>query len=118
MRINVYAEEITDEVEVVTKEVEDNEFGKRVFFGLRFFLKSPPDLHHSEEDDDRTAITMWLRWTRANGNDPQLISNLLTNMRGALEEIIHLDRRAAPLAPSMEDIPAAFHSIEGLQTEG
>lgn len=29
------------------------------FHGLRFYLKSPNDLHHSADDDDRSAITFW-----------------------------------------------------------
>jgi hypothetical protein len=61
MRINVYAEELTDEVVLVSKDVEDEEFGKRTFYGVRVFLKSPPELHHSPEDDDRSAITFWFR---------------------------------------------------------
>lgn len=50
MRINVYAEEITNEVEVVEK---------NGFYGVRFFLKSHTDLHHVPNDDDRSAITFW-----------------------------------------------------------
>jgi hypothetical protein len=50
MRINVYAEEIAGEVVIVTN-------GK--FSGLRFYLKTHTDLHHSPEVDDRTAITLW-----------------------------------------------------------
>jgi hypothetical protein len=61
MRINVYAEELTNEVVFVSKDVEDEEFGKRTFYGLRVFLKSPPELHHSPEDDDRSAITFWFQ---------------------------------------------------------
>lgn len=84
MRINVYAEELTDEVEVVTKTVTDEEFGERTFFGLRFFLKSPPELHHSEEDDDRSAITLWVKWTYERGNDFSLIKDLLDNLKDNL----------------------------------
>ena len=56
MRVNVYAEEITDDVESIHK---DN-VGGRPLFGLRFFLKSHPDMsppHH--QDDDRSAVTFW-----------------------------------------------------------
>lgn len=50
MRINVYTEELTDEVEVIEKDG---------FHGLRFYLKSPKELHHDGDDDDRSAITFW-----------------------------------------------------------
>lgn len=56
MRINVYEEEITDEIQVVWTEPRP---GVR-FCGVRFFMKSHPDLHHTQDDDDRTAITIWL----------------------------------------------------------
>lgn len=56
MRINVYHEELTDEFEWAVKKVEAT--GK-TYFGLRLFLKSAPELHHTPEDDDRTAITLW-----------------------------------------------------------
>jgi len=35
MRINVYAEEMTTEVEVITKEVSDEKFGDRTTIGCR-----------------------------------------------------------------------------------
>lgn len=56
MRINVYHEELTTEMEFVKKHVEKT---GNTYFGLRIFLKSPPDLHHTSDDDDRTAITFW-----------------------------------------------------------
>jgi hypothetical protein len=56
MRVNVYNEEITLEYEFVSKHVEET--GK-TYYGWRVFLKSAPELHHSENDDDRTAITFW-----------------------------------------------------------
>lgn len=49
MRINVYTEELTNEVEVIEKDG---------FHGLRFYLKSPDTLHRGD-DDDRSAITFW-----------------------------------------------------------
>jgi len=69
MRINVYGEELTTETELVIKEVEDEKFGKRSFFGLRFYLESPDQLHSDPDDDDRSAITLWIPWTRAEGHN-------------------------------------------------
>lgn len=68
MRVNVYAEEITDRVELVTKE---NDEGSWV--GVRFYLELPvtkPDgrgghFHysgpflHRDGDDDSSAVTFW-----------------------------------------------------------
>lgn len=56
MRINVYNEEITDDIQFVSKLVEET---SKTYYGLRIFLKSAPELHHTEIDDDRTAITFW-----------------------------------------------------------
>ena len=56
MRINVYAEEITSDVEAFEKA----DIGGRTMFGLRVYLKSHPDMsppHH--QDDDRSAVTFW-----------------------------------------------------------
>lgn len=87
VRINIYAEELTNEVEVVTKTVTDDEFGERTFYGLRFYLKSPPELHHSADDDDRSAVTMWVKWTRKGGSDLSTIRSILTGLTTRLDEM-------------------------------
>lgn len=56
MRINVYNEELTKDFEFAQKYVEET---GRTYYGLRLFLKSAPELHHTPEDDDRSAITFW-----------------------------------------------------------
>ncbi|MEM7308880.1 MAG: hypothetical protein AAF682_19515 [Planctomycetota bacterium] len=64
MRVNVYAEEITDRVEIVEKDTEDGSFT-----GVRLYLYLPvtgeggqqqrgPFLH-GPGDDDSAAITFW-----------------------------------------------------------
>ena len=68
MRINVYAEEMTDRVEIVEKTTVDG-----TFTGVRFYLELPctvnnsgvgvqnvsgPFIHH-EGDDDSAAVTFW-----------------------------------------------------------
>ena len=80
MRINVYAEELTDEATVVSKTVTDDEFGERTFYGVRLFLKSPKELHHGGEDDDRSAITFWVKWGRVDGNNISELRRALANM--------------------------------------
>lgn len=68
MRINVYAEEMTDRVEVISKTTEDGEFT-----GLRIYLELPVTVPavgggnrqvagpfmHRPGDDDSSAVTFW-----------------------------------------------------------
>ena len=64
MRVNVYAEEMTDRVEIVSKTIEGQEFT-----GLRFYLELPVTLTdggqlsgpflHRTGDDDSSAVTFW-----------------------------------------------------------
>jgi len=63
MRVNVYAEEMTDRVEIIAKEIDGHSFT-----GLRFYLELPatvngenvsgPFIHHPG-DDDSGAVTFW-----------------------------------------------------------
>jgi hypothetical protein len=67
MRVNIYAEEMTDRVEIISKEIEGQKFT-----GLRLYLELPvtlppemgvgsvrgPFLHHAG-DDDSAAVTFW-----------------------------------------------------------
>ena len=50
MRVNVYSEELTEDVAIVEK---------NGHFGLRFNLASAPALHYQPDDDDRSAVTFW-----------------------------------------------------------
>lgn len=63
MRVNVYAEEMTDKVEIVSKNIEGN-----VFTGVRFYLELPATVNgkqhkgpfiHRPGDDDSSAVTFW-----------------------------------------------------------
>jgi hypothetical protein len=51
MRINIYSQELTKEIAIVSK-VADT--------GVRMYLASPDILHHTKDDDDRSAITFWI----------------------------------------------------------
>lgn len=72
MRVNIYAEEMTDRLEIISKEIEGQSFT-----GLRFYLELPatfpappyddeektmtvrgPFIHHPG-DDDSAAVTFW-----------------------------------------------------------
>lgn len=64
MRVNVYAEEMTDRIEIISKEIDGNHFT-----GLRFYLYlavTDPDgsehqgpFLHRPGDDDSAAVTFW-----------------------------------------------------------
>lgn len=57
VRVNVYAEEVEQRVEIV-ETVADT--GAR-FLGVRFYLKSASELHKDPNDDDSSAVTFWIR---------------------------------------------------------
>lgn len=62
MRINVYSEELTPDTEFIEKPNVIGEDGEPItFYGFRIFLKGSDDLHRTEFDDDRPAITFWDR---------------------------------------------------------
>lgn len=63
MRVNVYAEEMTDRVEIISKEIDG-----QTFTGLRFYLELPATVKgqqyqgafiHRPGDDDSSAVTFW-----------------------------------------------------------
>lgn len=58
MRINLYSEELTDEVIQVEKKANGE-----VFVGIRLILESPQSIldHSTDEDDDRNGVTFWVR---------------------------------------------------------
>lgn len=64
MRVNIYAEEMTDRLEIISKEIDGHQFT-----GLRFYLYLPVTLPtgnsiagpflHRPDDDDSSAVTFW-----------------------------------------------------------
>jgi hypothetical protein len=64
MRVNIYAEELTEKVEIITKEIEGNKYT-----AVRFYLELPVTLvdgtnyaapfMHRPGDDDSSAVTFW-----------------------------------------------------------
>lgn len=56
MRINVYSQELTEEVCVVEKRSNTG----WTYTGIQIILQSSERLHHSSQDDDRSAVTFWL----------------------------------------------------------
>lgn len=56
MRINVYSQELTDEV----IQIEKGSNTGVVYHAAQLILHSSERLHHPPMDDDRSAITFWL----------------------------------------------------------
>ena len=63
MRVNVYAEEMTQRVEIISKVIDG-----QTFTGLRFYLELPATINgkqhqgpfiHRPGDDDSSAVTFW-----------------------------------------------------------
>lgn len=82
MRINVYAEELTDRVEIVRKSPPNHP--DETFRGVRLYLASPDELHAGDDDDDSSAITLWVPWTQRGGHDWATVYNLLLDMADKL----------------------------------
>jgi hypothetical protein len=56
MRINVYSQELTSEVNVLEKTSNTG----LIYSAVQLMLHSSPMLHHPPDDDDRSAVTFWL----------------------------------------------------------
>lgn len=56
MRINVYSQELTSEVHTIEKVSNTG----LVYSAVQLMLHSSPMLHHPPQDDDRSAVTLWL----------------------------------------------------------
>jgi len=63
VRVNIYAEELTDRVEIISKEIEGN-----TYTAVRFYLELPATVDgkqyrapfmHRPGDDDSSAVTFW-----------------------------------------------------------
>lgn len=61
MRINVYSQELTDEVNLVSKMSNTG----LTYHAVQLMLHSSPMLHHPPQDDDRSAVTIWLPKSKA-----------------------------------------------------
>ena len=61
MRINVYSQELTDEVLLIEKASNTG----IVYHAAQLVMHSSPRLHHPPADDDRSAVTFWLPKSKA-----------------------------------------------------
>jgi hypothetical protein len=56
MRVNVYSQELTNEINLVEKTSNTG----LVYSAVQIMLHSSVMLHHPPADDDRSAVTFWL----------------------------------------------------------
>lgn len=56
MRINVYSQELTNEIVTIEKESNTG----LIYSAVQIILHSSERLHHPPQDDDRSAVTFWL----------------------------------------------------------
>ncbi len=80
MRINVYSQELTDEVALVEKRSNTGV----TYHAAQLVLHSSDRLHHPPQDDDRSAVTFWLPKSRCRREA----------MAKAFEEIARIFREA------------------------
>lgn len=80
MRINVYSQELTNEVLLIEK---GSNTGV-VYHAAQLILHSSERLHHPPQDDDRSAVTFWLPKSQARREE----------MAVAFEEIAAIFRSA------------------------
>lgn len=83
MRINVYSQELTKEIAVVEKKSDTGV----TYYGVRMYLASPDVLHHTPDDDDRSAITFWI--PNAKSFTPEDLAVMFDHMAEAVESTIN-----------------------------
>ena len=82
MRINVYSQELTNEVILISKEANTG----LTYHAAQLILHSSERLHHPPEDDDRSAVTFWLPKSASRREEMAL----------AFEELAQVFRSAPP----------------------
>jgi hypothetical protein len=83
MRINVYSQELTSEVNLVAKESNTG----LVYSAVQLMLHSSPMLHHPPQDDDRSAVTIWLPKSEARREElAQALETMARKVREAPPE--------------------------------
>lgn len=83
MRVNIYSQELTNEVQVEERESNTG----ITYTAVRFILHSSDRLHHPPQDDDRSGVTFWLpRSPERRESLARLFENAASAVRGATPE--------------------------------
>lgn len=86
MRINVYSQELTKEAELVSTTADTG----ITYYGVRLYLHSSDLLHHTDDDDDRSAITFWI--PNAKSYTPREFASVLYMMGDLVKEALIEDK--------------------------
>lgn len=87
MRINIYSQELTKELVVISKKAHDTGV---TYHGIRMMLASPDILHYTDDDDDRSAITFWI--PHAESFTPADLSSLFRRMADMVNKVENVER--------------------------
>lgn len=82
-RFNVYHHEVpymSTRHELIKKHV-----GENTFYGIRFYTEGP--LEHEPGDDDSAAITIWIPWTKKEGQDTSQLRTIADALINYCNEI-------------------------------
>lgn len=115
-RINIYGEEITTETQLVQKPAMQPDGTMRTYYGVRTMLISPPELHHTPDDDDRSGVTFFIPWTAAGGHDFNLMLTMLDQLKyqvrqaQAMDELRRRDQEETALQ-ELKDLDAMHHAV-------
>ncbi len=83
MRINVYSQELTNEVNVISKESNTG----LIYSAVQLMLHSSSLLHHPPADDDRSAVTIWLPKSQPRREDlARTLEHMAMEVRNAPQE--------------------------------
>jgi hypothetical protein len=83
MRINVYSQELTDEVILIEKVSNTG----LTYSAVQLVLHSSHKLHHPPMDDDRSAVTFWLPKSKHRREELALaFENMARMVRSATDE--------------------------------
>ena len=77
MRINLYHHEMkfmAERVEHIRKTADTG----IEFHGIRFYTEAP--LMHQPDDDDSSAVTFWVPWTKKSGHNVAQLRRIALNM--------------------------------------
>jgi DNA segregation ATPase FtsK/SpoIIIE-like protein len=130
MRINVYSQELTSEVNLVAKESDTGE----TYHAVQLMLHSSPMLHHPPADDDRSAVTFWLPKSQARREEvAKAFERIAEAFRTATPAMQHFGNQAdtvqersarttQPAAPTQQDgafdDPIYTEAVEVVTTTG
>lgn len=86
MRTNIYSQEIDlDTDPQIVMQTAMGIDGDETFYGVRFYLHSAPQLHNTENDDDRSAVTFWLP---KSGDNKRRVAALFNDAYHIIVEVI------------------------------